>query len=190
MLALGMFSAPRASISAIHPRIRARFARWVKEHKVAFNSPKEYFHRLSVFAKTHTRIEVENRKQKDYVLAHNQFSHMSEEEFVAKYTGLKLPENYERNIVPMENVQQATEVDWRKQGAVNAVKNQANCGSCWAFSATAAVEGAWKISGKNLENLSEQQMVDCSTVSETTDATEVGWTTLSPTFWIPELEDK
>jgi len=167
MLALGMFSVEgsKPQFSAIHPRVRARFARWLKEHKMSFNTPAEYFHRLSVFAKTHNKIVSENAKQNDYVLGHNQFSHLTEEEFIAKYTGLKMPENYERNIVPTENVEinQSTEVDWRKAGAVGPVKNQANCGSCWAFSATASVEGAWKISGKALENLSEQQLVDCST---------------------------
>ena len=53
-------------------------------------------------------------------------------------------------------------VDWRKSFKVSSVKNQGDCGSCWAFSSVGAVESAWAIKHNNLYNLSEQELIDCS----------------------------
>jgi C1A family cysteine protease len=53
-------------------------------------------------------------------------------------------------------------LDWRASGAVNSVRNQANCGGCYAFVTTATIEAAYKIKYGTLPELSNQQIIDCS----------------------------
>lgn len=104
-------------------------------------------------------------KTATYKLAVNMFADMSPQEFKAKYLGRRgpaSPETAEVHQVGQRVVPDS--IDWVTKGAVTPVKNQAQCGSCWAFSTTGALEGLDFIHSGNLISMSEQQLMDCSWV--------------------------
>jgi len=161
---MSAFQVGKTPIVKVNTPVKEAFTAWMKEYKMTFATPKEFNYRLAVFGQTLAKITEVNSQQNDYKLGLNKFSHMTYEEFKAKYTGLQVPADYTRVLREESSMlQQSASVDWRTQGAVNPIKDQGQCGSCWAFSATAGMEGIWKISGNSLQNQAEQQLVDCST---------------------------
>ncbi len=144
----------------LNPAIAA-FNNWAAKQNKLYKSPEELNYRRGVFVKNYYKVLDLNRKH-SHKSALNKFSDLTEEEFVAKYTGYRVSNSMRTNVIAPKAIARPDSVDWRQQGAVNAMKDQGQCGSCWAFSATSAIESIWKISGKgSLLNLAEQQMVDC-----------------------------
>lgn len=92
----------------------------------------------------------------------NDLMDLTHEEFKAIYLTLKVDETEQTNEVTLSSNIVANDVDWRAKGAVSGVKNQASCGSCWAFSAVGALEGMNKLKSGSMTLFSEQQLVDCS----------------------------
>lgn len=151
------FSSP-SSVLERFAEFRARFRR-------RYASPAEFEHRLAVFQINEEFVAATNAQNLSWTLGMNAFSDMTADEF-KKYasssvgskmggctkfisTGAKVPDS----------------VNWVDRGAVTSVKDQGSCGSCWAFSATGAMEGARYVSGGALADLSEQELVDCVRLS-------------------------
>jgi hypothetical protein len=145
--------------------LRARFDAWRAEHGRAYNAVEELEKRFLVWAENLAYVEAHNVKESDFKLGMNKFADLTNEEFRAQYTGLKSRPERATSPSPFSyaDVTAAAAVDWREAGAVGPVKDQGQCGSCWAFGAVGALEGAAYLSTGTLYSLSEQEVVDCDT---------------------------
>ena len=128
----------------------------------------EELHRYTIWQSKRALVNEHNRHANEfgYTLAMNKFSDLSNNEITVQYKGLVMEEQVHSNTTkffqPSGQFNPLDLVDWRDKGAVTAVKDQGQCGSCWAFSATGAIEGQYAIKTKQLVSLSEQNLIDCS----------------------------
>jgi cathepsin L len=125
--------------------------------------------RKAIFAKNVKKAVEHNRKETGSMMGvQGPFAAMTLEEFQsANIRGFKSSESQglpKLGVHEYQGETLAASIDWTTKGAVTAVKNQGQGGSCWAFSTTGGLEGQWEIASGNLVSLSEQQFVDCDKV--------------------------
>lgn len=144
--------------------LQGAFLKFMKEHKKQYE-PKEMFSKLAVFSKNLQTIHEHNAKGESFKMAVNEFADLTADEFSQLFKGYKprAKQTFQtKQMHDSSKVAVADSVDWREQGAVTPVKDQGQCGSCWAFSTTGSVESANFLSNGQLVSLSEQQLVDCA----------------------------
>ena len=109
----------------------------------------------------HEFIEYHNSQNNSYIVSENSFINDTYiDEFNSMHHNIYISDNNPILINFTELNKES--VDWRKEYKVSSVKNQKKCGGCWAFSSVGAVESAWAIKHNTLYNLSEQELIDCS----------------------------
>lgn len=127
-------------------------------------SSDEYDLRYDIFRNNLEHIRTHNEKNLSWKLGVNQFADLTAEEFRMRYLGFKKP--LDNNNIPrltdysLKGMKAPTSFDFRKD--LPAPKDQGSCGSCWAFSTIASLEGANSQKSGKVVSLSEQQLVDCS----------------------------
>lgn len=140
-------------------------------HKKIYSSSIEELKRFNIWKSNFDFINLHNQQADNGVhsfwLKMNQFGDLTNSEFVAIYNGFN--QSLAQSLKKTKNthdynpdLQVPDSVDWRTQGYVTPVKDQGQCGSCWAFSSTGALEGQHFRATGQLVSLSEQNLVDCS----------------------------
>ncbi|KAI5638532.1 papain family cysteine protease domain-containing protein [Phthorimaea operculella] len=146
-----------------------------KAYKKKFNKnyPKhEHSMRRNIFQKNLRMIKITNRKNLGYKLAVNKFSDRTPEEMKLHMGLMRRPEGRKGLEFPYDDLENNSsypletlpkEYDLRLQGIISPVQNQEDCGSCWTFGTTSAIEGAIaRKNGGNLIRLSNQALIDCA----------------------------
>jgi len=120
--------------------------------------------KFEIFKKNLVTIENKNAMETGQVTyGVNSLSDLTDAEFKQNYLGLQIPAKYKNLTMYVPKTDTVLQsIDWVSRGAVTPVKNQGQCGSCWTFSTTGAIEGAWEVATGRLVSLSEQQIVDCA----------------------------
>jgi len=152
--------------------LKAEFERFKTQYGRAYTSVTEEQERFQIFSDNLVKAMNLNEAEGDggAVFGVTKFMDLSEQEFRA-YKGYVPAAR--RGVPTLQSMTAseyvaspctATSCDWRKAGAVTPVKNQGQCGSCWAFSAIEGLESGWFLGGNTLVALSPQQVVSCDKV--------------------------
>jgi cathepsin F len=144
------------------------FTAWKAQFNKQYSSTEEEAIRFNNFKLSIDRIQSRNAQNPNAEFGLTKFSDLSVEEFKTMLGYVPSGNTYDVGVLPTGSITAPQTFDWRKQNMVTPVKDQGQCGSCWAFSVTENIESVYclgnKIDCTTLAPLSPQEIVDCDTV--------------------------
>jgi cathepsin L len=145
-----------------HAHEEKAFLGWMRETNQLFTG-EEYQTRFGIWLSNKRLVQQHNAANgATFTLAMNKLAHLTPAEYKS-LLGFRMNLAKQGEVEKASNSRNVDAIDWRDKGVVNAVKDQAQCGSCWAFSTIQAQESAYAIKTGTLQRLSEQNLVDCVT---------------------------
>lgn len=160
-----------ANVALAQDKYTTEWEQFKLDYGKTYSSLVEEQQRYAIFKVNVDFIHMMNGRQQGYELGVTEFADLTPDEFGRTHFGIQQPEEPWGSLPHLGTHEYlgealADSVDWRTKGAVTPVKNQGQCGSCWSFSTTGSLEGAWEIAGNKLTSFSEQQFVDCDKVDQ------------------------
>jgi len=161
---LVLFATCAVAFAHSEDTLQMLFEAFKVQHNKNYATIQEHGYRYRVFKQNLDYVEETNAQNLGFKVAMNQFGDLTLEEFRSKYLSAVRPTFSSNAMIHRATVQDLpTNFDWRTKNVVTPVKNQQQCGSCWAFATVASVETAHALATGSLVSLSEQNLVDCST---------------------------
>jgi len=147
--------------------IAEEFDAWAQKYGKTYSSESERQRRFEIFKENKAKIEKMNSLALSETYGLNPYADMTHEELTHRFTRRTLKSvmtgvQLNTEVAPAANLSALPKsFNWVSKGAVTSVKDQGDCGSCWAFGAVGTMEGQLFLKKGKLENLSEQNLVDC-----------------------------
>jgi KDEL-tailed cysteine endopeptidase len=165
LLATTFFAVCNSQTLLNENEIWSHFTNFQEKFAKKYENVQELESRFTIFRENFHNIVTHNAdRSQNFTMGVNQFTDLTPEEFKTQMIrGLKAPVgSFGCGTFSNSASGAPASIDWTTKGAVTTVKDQGQCGSCWTFSSTGAMEGAWAIAKGQLIDLAEQELVDCA----------------------------